>query len=155
MTVTSRGTSNSGLTGSSEDRRRRKRYLLETYRADVDVLTIRKDDWEAVALLGKIAEKYGPGQVFLYDVAPGGDAGTQLWTVPLGEGEIACRCFRCGCLLTCATLECDRIVSGKKGGKYVRDNVRPCCERDNKILGNYERWDNAPSFQHHVNGQSR
>lgn len=154
MTVTSRGTTNKNASGSAEDRRRRRRYLLETYRADVDVLFVREDDWEAVSLLGKIAEAHGPGSVQLVDVAPGGDAGTQLWTVPLGEGEVACRCFRCGTLLTFCTLEVDRIQSGRRKGTYVRENIRPCCERDNKILGNYERWDNAPALRHHVNGQS-
>lgn len=46
---------------------------------------------------------------------------------PLGSGIPACRCYRCGKLLTYDTLTVDRIIPGCKGGKYRRDNIRPSC----------------------------
>lgn len=50
------------------------------------------------------------------------------------------RCFRCGCLLTEATLTIDRIVPGKHGGRYVRNNIRPCCTWCNVETGSKVRW---------------
>lgn len=44
-----------------------------------------------------------------------------------------CRCYRCGTLLTTATLTVDRIVPGSAGGTYVRNNIRPCCGACNSI----------------------
>lgn len=121
MTVMNRGTSNSAVRGSSEARRRRKQYLLETFRADVDALS-----------------------------GPDYDDPTQIIVVPvpLGDGELACRCYRCGELLVAATLEADRIVPGCRktaeypnGGTYVRKNIRPACGPCNRITGNQLRWE--------------
>lgn len=118
-----RGT-DSGPRGSAQTRRRRKRYLLETYRANVDVL---------------------PGDIPLLDDSPldaidnanlrsEWNARERLWEVPIGYGEIACRCYRCGYLLTFETMTVDRIVPGcvktaafPRGGTYVRNNIRPAC----------------------------
>lgn len=94
-----RGTSNGNSAGSAEDRRRRRVWLLETYRADVDVL-------------------------------PYQDGGETRWEpVSLGLGVMACRCFRCGELLTLETLTLtvDRIKPGCQGGTYARNNIRPEC----------------------------
>jgi 5-methylcytosine-specific restriction endonuclease McrA len=47
----------------------------------------------------------------------------------------ACRCYRCGVLLTYDTLTVDRIVPGCKGGRYVRNNIRPACSACNSETG--------------------
>lgn len=54
------------------------------------------------------------------------------------------RCYRCGLLLTEATLTVDRIVPGKKGGKYVRSNIRPSCGPCANITSNHVRLDVKP-----------
>lgn len=58
-----------------------------------------------------------------------------------------CRCYRCGKLLcnNCGSWRCatigtetvtvDRIIPGCKGGKYVRNNIRPACARCNSATG--------------------
>jgi 5-methylcytosine-specific restriction endonuclease McrA len=95
--------------GNPTDRQRRKLWLLETYRADRDVLTEiggRDIGWD----------RYG------------------ILACEIGSGQIACRCYRCGRLLTYETLTVDRIVPGcvktkkyPKGGTYCRENIRPSC----------------------------
>lgn len=110
---TKRGTSNGNSSGSAEDRRRRRAWLLETYRADVDVFN--------------------------------GLSGTHFWdkdgvlAAPLGEGDPACRCFRCGRLLLLETLTVDRIKPGCLGGTYRRDNIRPACSKCNSETGGATR----------------
>lgn len=47
----------------------------------------------------------------------------------------ACRCYRCGALLTEQTVTVDRIVPGCKGGRYVRGNIRPACAGCNSETG--------------------
>lgn len=49
--------------------------------------------------------------------------------------EPACRCYRCGALLTADTLTVDRIVPGCQGGTYKRSNIRPACPRCNSVTG--------------------
>lgn len=107
MTVR-RGTSNGNSSGNSEDRRRRKAWLLDTFQADVDTLPYHYPA--------------DPEKVF--------------WeAVPLGTGAKACRCYRCGTLLTFETLTVDRIIPGCRGGKYRRDNIRPACGPCNEKTG--------------------
>lgn len=77
--------------GNTTDRDRRRKWLLETYRADADV-------WPS------------SGEAVLF-----------------GTAEPACRCYRCGKLLTLETLTVDRIIPGCKGGTYRRNNIRPSC----------------------------
>lgn len=89
--------------GNVTDRQRRRQWLLETYRADVDVFN--ESGWDRRT----IQERDGTR------------------TVPLGEGVPACRCYRCGKLLAIDTLTVDRIVPGCKGGTYRRSNIRPSC----------------------------
>lgn len=107
---TKRGASNGNSAGSAEDRRRRRAWLLETYRADVDVFS-------------------------------GERGGTSFWdkggvlAAPLGEGDPACRCYRCGLLLLLETLTVDRIKPGCQGGTYRRDNIRPACGGCNSKTG--------------------
>lgn len=105
MTVT-RGTSNGNDRGNAETRRRRRAWLVSTWRADVDA--------------------------YLFGEQEGG----AVWiAVPLGTGVPACRCYRCGCLLVEETVSVDRIVPGCLGGTYRRDNIRPACLLCNSITG--------------------
>jgi 5-methylcytosine-specific restriction endonuclease McrA len=97
-----RGTTNGNARGGSDTRRRRREWLVETYRADVDAIDVR----------------YIGGDQMVEDVA-----------IP------ACRCYRCGILLTADTVTVDRIVPGCKGGTYRRSNIRPACGSCNSITG--------------------
>lgn len=106
--VSRRGTSNGNERGSSETRRRRREWLVATYRADKDVLIIT----------GLI---HGPMTI---ETEPGDEA-----------AQPACRCYRCGCLLTVDTVTADRIVPGAHGGTYRRTNIRPACGRCNSSTG--------------------
>jgi len=90
--MSTRGTTNANARGSSANRARRREWLVETYRADADALTV-----------------------------------TSRFMLPVGFGVPACRCYRCGCLLTVVTVTIDRIIPGCKGGTYRRDNIRPAC----------------------------
>jgi len=47
------------------------------------------------------------------------------------------RCVHCGCELTYATLEADRIVPG---GSYARVNVQASCRSCNIARGNNVHW---------------
>jgi hypothetical protein len=55
--------------------------------------------------------------------------------VPLGRGLSACRCYRCGELLTENTVTVDRVVPGCQGGTYRRNNIRPACASCNSSTG--------------------
>jgi hypothetical protein len=94
-----RGTTNGNVRGGSKDRERRREWLVATYRANLDVLVVR----------------LGNGQEIHLDTIR-------------GRGEPACRCYRCGRLLTVNTVTVDRIVPGCQGGTYRRDNIRPSCQ---------------------------
>jgi hypothetical protein len=99
--VSARGTTNGNVRGNTQDRLRRRQYLVDTYRADVDFEPTRVVDG-------------------LFDVGP---------------EEPACRCYRCGTLLTVDTVTVDRIIPGCKGGTYRRSNIRPACGRCNSETG--------------------
>lgn len=98
LRVSGRGTTNGNARGSVTDRKRRRAWLVETYRANLDVLVVR----------------LGNGQEIHLDTIR-------------GRGEPACRCYRCGRLLTVQTVTVDRIVPGCRGGTYRRSNIRPAC----------------------------
>jgi 5-methylcytosine-specific restriction endonuclease McrA len=100
-----RGTTNKNARGGSEERRRRRERLVQTYRADVDLFTLS-----------------------LYH-------GPEVIEVNPGDGEAACRCYRCGVLLTVDTVTVDRIIPGIHGGTYRRNNIRPACGRCNSSTG--------------------
>lgn len=100
-----RGTTNGNDRGSSYERRRRREWLVQTYRADED------------------AVYYVPG--------PDGQ--------PVRDARPACRCYRCGVLLTVDDITVDRIVPGCQGGTYRRNNIRPCCGTCNSITGGSTR----------------
>lgn len=51
-----------------------------------------------------------------------------------GDGT-RCRCYRCGLVLTDATVTADRIVPGCEGGRYTRDNIQPACGPCNSETG--------------------
>lgn len=93
------------LRGNTNDRRRRREWLVEAFRANVDLGTVR------------------PGEAWCYR------------TVPVGHGVPACRCYRCGVLLTVDTVTADRILPGMLGGRYTRDNIRPACATCNSTTG--------------------
>lgn len=99
-----RGTTNGNARGGTTTRRRRREWLVETYRADVDVVSL---DFPLPYPLH----------------------------TTLGEGVSACRCYRCGVLLTAETVTVDRIVPGCQGGTYRRDNIRPACMGCNSKTG--------------------
>lgn len=85
--------------GNNRQRRQRKQYLVDHYRANVDL----------------------------------GPDGSE---VPRGEGEPACRCYRCGTLLTVETVTADRRKPGAEGGTYFDPmNLRPACAFDNSSTG--------------------
>lgn len=102
MTAT-RGTTNGNVRWNTDYRRRRREWLIETYRADVDAA------WPSI--------------------------GPDRQSVEAGHGEPACRCYRCGVLLTVQTVTADRIIPGCKGGTYRRNNIRPACARCNSETG--------------------
>jgi hypothetical protein len=102
-----RGTTNRNARGGSDDRRRRREWLVETYRADRDVVVIELF--------------HGPLVVEV-------ETGTE-------GGQPACRCYRCGVLLTVDTVTADRIKPGCQGGTYRRENIRPACGRCNSETG--------------------
>lgn len=54
---------------------------------------------------------------------------------PLGSAHAACRCYRCGVLMTEDTVTVDRVVPGCRGGTYRRDNIRPACASCNSETG--------------------
>jgi hypothetical protein len=103
-----RGTTNGNARGGADDRRRRREWLVVTYRADVDVVPL----------------------AFPLPYALHTD---------LGLGVPACRCYRCGQLLTTETVTVDRIIPGCQGGTYRRDNIRPACGGCNSSTGGRTR----------------
>ncbi len=107
---TKRGTSNGNAAGSSEARRRRKAWLVATYRADRDVL------------YAEFRDSPLPVHTGVHD-----------------DSVPACRCYRCGTLLTIETVTVDRIVPGCQGGTYRRSNIRPACASCNSVTGGATR----------------
>lgn len=134
-----RGTTSKDAQGSAEDVRRRKVWLRDTYRADVDAILIRTDT--AVLVLPGPPAGTPPG-LFVEVPDEVGFDGAILGVVP------ACRCYRCGTLLVfeveldVRTLTVDRITPGcvktaeyPRGGTYVRRNIRPACLKCNSSTG--------------------
>ncbi len=122
-----RGTSNSNARGSSESRRRRRAWLIQTYRADVDVVVVVDEE----------------GQIAVYQAT---DLIADIF--PEATPEAACRCYRCGRLLADLSdrlpdgvvmhpdaVTADRIKPGCEGGTYKRTNIRPACVACNSSTG--------------------
>ena len=103
-----RGTTNRNARGSAEGRRRRREWLVQSYRANREVVLIEMRD----------------GSHLVMDVNPGTEG-----------ARPACRCYRCGLLLTTETVTVDRIKPGCQGGTYRRDNIRPACGACNSETG--------------------
>jgi hypothetical protein len=106
-----RGTTNRNARGGSDARRARRAWLVQTYRANRDVIMVDL--------------AYGP---LIVDVDPGTEG-----------AQPACRCYRCGLLLTEDTVTVDRIKPGCQGGTYRRDNIRPACGPCNSETGGRTR----------------
>lgn len=100
-----RGTSNTNVRGSAESRRRRREWLVQTYRADVDAVELM--DGSLFPMTGE----------------------------PHGSGVAVCRCYRCGDLLSTNSVTVDRIIPGCQGGTYRRNNIRPACGGCNSETG--------------------
>lgn len=108
-----RGSSNGNRRGSSETRRRRRHWLVKTYLADQPARVL--------------CDGTEPGS-WLVETPP---VGVRRWVCAMP----ACRCYRCGTLLTVDTVTVDRIIPGCRGGTYRRDNIRPACGRCNSETG--------------------
>lgn len=110
-TPSRRSSSNGNESGSAEDRRRRKAWLLDTFRADTDAWVFRTEpDYLPIV----VDPHTWPGF-------------TLLSPYTLTKDVKACRCYRCGRLLIFETLTVDRIIPGRKGGTYRRNTIRPAC----------------------------
>lgn len=125
-----RSTSNKNAAGSSEDRRRRKVYLVEHYRADVGVLKVTRSHDLLVETSFYVEDN---------DVSTSRNMPC-LTDVFLGDDDVvvalpACRCYRCGDLLTVETVTADRRKPGAEGGTYARPNIRPACSGCNSSTG--------------------
>lgn len=118
-----RGTSNGNSRGNTATRKARREYLVLAYRADVDVV-----------LPGSIAELIEIGR-HRYFSGISDRRSDEPWPIELGLGVPACRCYRCGTLLTVDTVTVDRIIPGCKGGTYRRNNIRPACGPCNSLTG--------------------
>ena len=117
----SRSTSNKYDAGGPAVRLKRKHRVIERYRADVDALTVLFPS----GLVLNYAPEHLDRAMALAEV----DLATIVMAVD------ACRCYRCGELLTVETVTIDRIVPGCEGGSYEDDNVRPCCGLCNSRTG--------------------
>ena len=151
---TRRGVSNGNERGSAVSRRTRKIYLLDTYRANVDVLTI-----DSVDLEQRLDAVVDADLQYAYQPIPG-RLGVGIWLVPHGYGEMAARCYRCGDLLVLQTITTDRIVPGckktakfPKGGTYRRDNIRPACGSCNSETGGALARGSNVKAKHKVRGR--
>lgn len=92
------------------------------WRADVDLLVITDGP------NGTYSRAIDHGEIFL-DVITDAD-------IPFAVRHAACRCWRCGKLLTADTVTIDRWpVPGIDGGKYTATNTRPACATCNPTTG--------------------
>lgn len=141
MTAT-RGTTNGNVRGNSETRRRRREWLVQTYRADVDGIVVKyigappeREDLNTTEVwVPREQTDYGFARL-VTDLEDEPDS----WEV-IAPRVALCRCYRCGKLLTADTVTADRIIPGDAGGTYRRDNIRPACGPCNSITGNHYRW---------------
>ena len=113
--LATRGTSNSNARGSTASRKARREWLVETYRANMDMSVAKPGVVERV-------ERLAPTGLRL-------NLSEDTIVVP------ACRCYRCGTLLTVETVTVDRIIPGCQGGTYRRSNIWPACGSCNSETG--------------------
>lgn len=108
-----RSTSNSNVRGNTEQRRKRKAWLVEHWRANSTRVTAVVDgepvgrNTHDVDSLVRLWERWGFTDIVVHPT---------------------CRCWECGTLLTAETVVADRIVPGSEGGSYARNNLRPHCK---------------------------
>jgi hypothetical protein len=123
--LATRGTTNRNDRGSTYTRAARRKWLIETYRADVNMLIVTD----------------GPAGAWSQSIDLGAEAADWclITEAPFASVVPACRCYRCGTLLTEETLTVDRIVPGCMGGTYRRTNIRPACGPCNIHTGNQVR----------------
>lgn len=123
-----RGTSNSNVRGNTEDRRRRREWLVKTYRSNEDVIHI----WD----VKNGADPEGPPTWVTTTYLPSeGMIRLQESWGRVAKAYPSCRCYRCGRLLTVDTVSPDRIKPGCEGGTYRRDNIRPACANCQSLTG--------------------
>lgn len=138
MTIGDRHSSNTNDRGSAEARRARKHWLLDVFGADVDV--VEADEIYELDLAFGEDGRWVVTDNYYANL----DVETGWFVLPKGLGRPACRCFRCGKLVTYETMEVDRIKPGADGGTYARNNIRPVCPGCNKkIEGEARRKRNA------------
>ena len=56
----------------------------------------------------------------------------RVWLLAMFGNHVEAPCTHCGCPLTLATMEVDRIVPG---GSYARHNIQPSCANCNLLRG--------------------
>lgn len=134
-----RGASNTNDRGNTDTRRARKAWMIEAYRADRDLKFFPRSV-DAPAWVDSQTPYLGGHRFETYVITPEGIT----CDVPLGEGEPACRCYRCGTLLTIDTVTVDKIFTRPEGGTYrtpTQDrreratNCRPACNDCQIITG--------------------
>jgi hypothetical protein len=114
----SRGTSNSDVRGNTATQRRRRQAIVQRFRADVDVLVVTT----------------ASGHHFTATDCEGNRTSAEMNGATV-EVIPACRCYRCGELLSEYTVSIDRIVPGIEGGTYAPENTRPACLHCNSLTG--------------------
>jgi hypothetical protein len=125
--VSRRGTTNTNARGNNTQRKRRREAMVQNWRADLSVIQVkfnhtgRGEEW-----IAKSAED----QAAVLERLDTDTSFTLIAVVP------ACRCWRCGKLLTADTVTIDRWpVPGIDGGKYTANNTRPACATCNPTTG--------------------
>ena len=132
--MSARGTSNGNVSGNSYARRARKVWLVETYRADRDACPHDVDlDLSLPHNAGEDPQCWRCGYVYGDSRPEPGLDRDEVGGVP------ACRCYRCGILLTVETVTADRIIPGCQGGTYRHENIRPACGPCNSKTGGATR----------------
>lgn len=112
--------------GNNAARKARKQYLIEHYRANTDVVRVEYADGTVV------------NEVPVVGIDEWIDEVVRCSFVVSALRMPACRCYRCGCLLTVETVTVDRRIPGAEGGSYFdRMNLRPACSFDNSSTGGF------------------
>lgn len=117
-----RGTTNRNARGGSPARRARRRWLVQTFRADQDLYRVTRLSGFADVVAWQVTDAAANRAIWE-------DVGATVEQIP------ACRCYRCGILLTEDTVSPDRIIPGCEGGTYRRENIRPACEACQSLTG--------------------
>ena len=132
--MSARGASNKNEAGNSEDRRRRKVWLVSNWSADVAVAkTTYEQDGEETTYCFPVALTVTVDDLITQRITA--NAEPFFGTLVRAEIMPACRCYRCGTVLTVETVTADRRIPGVLGGTYRQDNLRPACGPCNSITG--------------------